>query len=436
MSKLNPQTVRGMIDILPEDQKYWSYIIDVFEKNIQSAGFLKIDTPIVEKASLFERPIGKDTDIVEKEMYVLENKKKFQDKERLVLRPECTASVARAYIEHGMKSLSQPVQLYYYGPMFRHDRPQKGRLRQFYQLGAEVLGEIDPFIDAQIISISVRFLKDLKIGDFTLEVNSIGSPKSRQKYIKKLQDYFLPFKKKLCPECQNRLKSNPLRLLDCKNQDCSKYKEAAPQLIDYLDQKDKIHFMEVLEYLEELSIPYEINTHLVRGLDYYTRTVFEIWPQVNKITDPASFTLGGGGRYDNLIETIGGFQVPGIGFSFGVERIIEILKLLEVKIHHQEMPDVFVVQLGKLAKKKSLKIIEDLRSVGFKTVSAPSKDSIKTQLKMADKLKSPIALIIGQKEVLDGTLIIRDMSGGFQETIRSEEVVSEIEKRLPRNNNY
>lgn len=432
MPKLKPQTAKGMKDILPEDQKYWEYIISTFEKILRSAGFSKIETPLVEKASLFERPIGKETDIVEKEMYFLESKGKNGQKEKLVLRPEATASVARAYIEHGMKNLTQPVNLYYYGPMFRHDKPQMGRQRQFYQLGAEVLGELDPAVDAQLISLSVRLMRDLGISDFSVQINSIGTDKSRARFVKKLKDYYKPYGKKICKECQKRLKLNPLRLLDCKEVECAKYKDGAPQIIDYLDSKDRKHFTEVLEHLDDLEIPYELNTHLVRGLDYYTRTVFEIYPEIEKIKDSSQMTLGGGGRYDSLIEQIGGKDTPGIGFSFGVERIIEVLKLNDIKIPQHDFPDVFVVQLGGLAKKKSLKIIEKLRSEGFKTVAALGKDSIKSQLKLADKLKVPFAIILGQKEVLDGTVIFRDMSGGMQEVVEWDNIVGEIRKRLPK----
>lgn len=426
------KTVKGMADIVPEDNNYWDFIEDSFKEVLISAGFQRIVTPIVEYASLFERPIGEKTDIVEKEMYYLEKKNDDDKIEKLALRPENTASVVRSYLEHGMHVKTQPVKVFYFGPMFRHDKPQKGRFRQFFHIGAEAIGDDDPMIDAELISISYRLLKKLKIDNFSIQINSIGTSKTRESFIEKLKEYYHPYLSDMCDECKGRIKTNPLRLLDCKQQSCQRYKEGTPQIIDYLDTKDKAHFMEVLEYLDELEIPYELNTHLVRGLDYYTRTVFEIWPQIDKIKDPSRFAVGGGGRYDGLAELIGGKPVPGIGFAFGVERIIEILKMTDKKIKHSKSPDIFIVQLGGLAKRKSLKAAEILRDEGLSVVFAANKDSVKSQLKLADRLKVPIALIIGQKEVLDGTLILRDMNGGMQETVSINSVVDEVRKRLPK----
>ncbi len=437
MAKNQIQTIRGMHDILPEDQKYWQFIENNFLRIAKSAGFLEIETPIVEKALLFEHSIGRETDIIEKEMFKVERGKggdEKEDKERLVLRPESTASIARSYIEHGMQSLPQPVQLYYIGPMFRYDRPQKGRYRQFHQLGFEILGEMDPILDAQLISLVSRLVRSFKIKDFSIQINSIGCSKCRGKFIKKLISYYKPVLRHLCPDCKRRYNKNPLRLLDCKEPACQEYKAGAPQIIDYLDSEDQNHFREVLEYLDELGIPYELNTYLVRGLDYYTRTVFEIWPQDEKIKDPSQVSLGGGGRYDDLISMFGGKPTPAIGFALGIERIIDLLKENEVKIPIRDIPDIFIVQLGKLAKKKSLNLTEELREEGFKVTSALGKESIKSQLKLVDKLKVPLALILGHKEVLDGTVIIRDMSGGMQEVVSVENVVDEIKKRLPREN--
>lgn len=438
MAKLKVQKVRGMHDIIPDDQKYWQFLERNFENIAKSAGFSKIETPIVEKISLFERTVGEETDIVQKEMYTLENRnyldKESKEKEKLVLRPEGTASIARSYLEYGMNNLSQPVQLYYLGPMFRYDRPQRGRYRQFHQLGFEIIGDMDPILDAQLISLAVRLVRKLKIRDFTVQINSIGCVKCRAKYIKKLKEYYKPVLKNLCSDCKKRYDKNPLKLLDCKEGACQDFKSGAPQIVDYLDQEDQNHFRQVLEYLDELDIPYELNTYLVRGLDYYTRTVFEIWPKFPEFKDPAQYSLGGGGRYDGLIEMLGGKSTPAMGFALGVERIIEIMKEKDVKIPARDVSDIFIVQLGDLAKRKSLKLIEELRDEGFKVISALGKESIKSQLKLADKLKVPLALILGHKEVLDGTAIIRDMSGGMQEVVGVENVIDEIKKRLPREN--
>lgn len=437
MAKLQINRARGMRDILPEEQRYWQFIISKFENIAKSSGFSRIDTPIIEKSSLFERSVGEETDIIEKEMFRLESRKsddKKDDKETMVLRPEGTASVVRSYIENGMHTLPQPVQLYYYGPMFRYDRPQKGRFRQFYQLGCEIMGEIDPILDAQLISLVSRFLKSLKVNDFSVQINSIGCMKCRTKFIKKLVSYYKPLLKNLCSDCRKRFNKNPLRLLDCKEQTCQDYKAGAPQIVDFLDKEDQDHFRQVLEYLDELEVPYELNTYLVRGLDYYTRTVFEIWPQDDNVKEPSQFSLGGGGRYDDLISILGGKSTPAVGFSLGLERIVELLRNKEIKIPVRDIPDVFIIQLGKMAKKKSLKLTEQLREEGFKVTTALGKESIKAQLKLADKLKAPLALILGQKEVLDNTVILRDMSGGMQEIIGVENVVDEIKKRLPREN--
>lgn len=444
MAKIQVQTVKGMHDILPEDQKYWQFLEANFERVTKSAGFSKISTPVVERASLFEHPIGEETDIVEKEMFFLENKGEEEDeKEKLVLRPEFTAPIARAYVEHGMQTLPQPVQLYCTGPLFRHDRPQKGRFRQFHHLNLEIIGELDPILDAQLISLASRLIKRLKIKDFSIQINSIGCSKCRGRFFKKLEEYYKPVLRHLCPDCKRRYKKNPLRLLDCKEPVCQEYKAGAPQIVDFLEPQDQNHFKEVLEYLDELEVPYELNTYLVRGLDYYTRTVFEIWPAPTtgqggplgpEIKDPSQFALGGGGRYDDLIQMFGGKSTPAIGFALGAERIIQLLKDREIKIPLRDIPDIFVVQLGKLAKKKSLKLIEELREEDFRVISALGKESIKSQLKLADKLKVPLALILGQKEVLDDTVIIRDMSGGMQEVVNLESVVDEIKKRLPREN--
>lgn len=437
MAKNQIQVVRGMHDVALDDQKYWQFIESTFEKQAKSQGFSKIQTPLVEKASLFERTVGEETDIIEKEMYIVsakqtEEKEDKEEKEILVLRPENTASIARSYIENGMQVLPQPVNLYYMGPMFRHDRPQKWRYRQFTQLGMETIGEIDPIVDAQLISSVSRFLKKLKIKDFSIQINSIGCIKCRAKFIKKLSDYYKPVLKNLCPDCKRRYDKNPLLLLDCKEPACQDIKAGAPQIIDFLEENDQNHFKQVLEYLDELEVPYELNTYLVRGLDYYTRTVFEVWPSDPEIENPGSFALAAGGRYDDLIQMLGGRSTPGIGFALSVERIVAYLKEKEIKVPMRSVPDVFVVQLGDLAKKKSLKIIEALQEEEFKVVSALGKESIKSQLKLADKLKAPLAIILGHKEVLDGTVIIRDMSGGMQEVASIDSVVDEVKKRLPR----
>jgi len=423
MAKLKFQTLRGMIDILPEEQKYWQFVLNIVEDFFQRAGYGKITTPLLEKADLFVKGTGLGSDIVNKEMYV------FKDKsgEKVALKPENTPNVARAYLEHGMYTWPQPVKLYYIDPIFRYDRPQAGRYRQFWQYGAEVIGDKGAFLDAEVILLSWRILESLGLSNLSLEINSIGCSKCRQKFIIQLINYYQKKKKALCALCKERLKRNPLRLLDCKELGCAPFKETAPQILDALCSECSEHFKEVLEYLDELEIPYNLNPYLVRGLDYYTKTVFEIWDEKNR----AQNALGGGGRYDRLIELLGGKPTPAVGMAFGVERVIAYLKEQGLRPKEELSALVFVAQLGEEARKKSLFLVDQLWGAGIRAQTALSKESVKAQLKMADKLGAPIALIIGQKEVTDKTVIIRDMNSGIQTTVEMKDIISELKKRLP-----
>jgi histidyl-tRNA synthetase len=427
IKKQEIQAPRGMNDILPSEQPYWQFILKKASTILTDYGFEKIDTPIVEKTALFIRSVGEETDIVEKEMYTFKTK----GGDELSLRPEGTAGIARAYIEQGMSVMPHPVQLWYFGPFFRHDNPQLGRLRQFYQIGAESLGDENPATDAQLIFIAYKLLESIGIKNPVVRINSIGDQNCRPQYIKALRDYYRPRAKKLCPICKKRLKSNILRVLDCKEQSCKEIGKDAPQIVDYLDEECKSHFKSVLEFLDEVKIPYLLDPHLVRGLDYYTRTVFEIWPEEKEGENSLQFALCSGGRYDRLINLLGGPKTPASGWAMGVERVILMLKELKVSIPEPHpQPKVFIAQLGELAKRKSLLLFEELRKHNIVARASFGRDSIKSQLRIANRLGVKFTLIMGQKEALDGTIILREMNSGIQEVIPLDKIVETIKERL------
>ena len=419
-----PQLLRGMRDILPADQNYWDFIYDTTRELARDFNYGRIETPLLEETNLFVRAVGKDTDIVQKEMYT------FQDigGETITLRPEATASIARSYVTHGMLNQPQPVKFWYWGPMFRHERPQSGRYRQFFQFGFEALGEESPVLDAQLIMIANDFFKDMNL-PITVQINSLGTPESRLAFKTELVSYYRSRRGQLCDDCKKRLNKNPLRLLDCKDEGCRGLRNEAPQIIDWLDEDSKNHFMKVLEALDEADVPYVLNPFLVRGLDYYTRTVFEIWPEGDD-DEARQNALGGGGRYDLLVEMLGGRPTPAAGFAIGVERVITYLRSAEAKVPAVEKPEIFFAQLGEQARVKALALFEDFRKARIPLAEAFSKDSLKAQLEIANKLGAKYTLILGQKEVLDGTILIRDMEAGIQEIVDQKKIVREVEKKI------
>lgn len=420
------ETLRGFRDILPDEQAAWEKIEDVARNLTHSYGFGRIRLPALEATSVFERGVGKDTDIVEKEMFTFVD----QGGVKMTLRPEGTAQVARAYIEHGMLNQQQPVKLWYMEQFFRHERPQAGRYRQFWQLGLEAVGSDDPVLDAQVILMTYSFCKDLGV-DTIVNINSLGTPAIRKAYISELTKYFKSHAKKLGETDLKRLQRNPLRLLDSKEEGMEELKAGAPQLIEYLDDENKQHFMKVLEYLDEAEVPYTLNPFLVRGLDYYTKTVFEL-VSTNPIGENGSqLALGGGGRYDGLIPLLGGREATGaIGAALGLERIMLAMKAAGSMPDNKRTVDVFFCQLGEAARRKGLKIFEKFRQAGVDVGEAFAKGNLKAQLEIADKMKASVAIILGQKEVLDGTIIIRDMEAGAQEIVDVEKVVSIVAKRI------
>ena len=418
------QTPSGMHDILPEDERYFKRIYEVVEEIVDFYRFEKIDTPIVEDTRLFLRGIGISTDIVKKQMYSFRTK----GGDYLTMRPEGTASVVRAYIENGMQNLSQPVKLWYFGPFFRYEHPQSGRYRQFWQFGVEALGDKNPVIDAQIIQIFYNILKNLKFKNLVLEINSIGDYQCRPYYKKLLFNYLRSRESSLCVDCRKRLRENPLRILDCKDEKCQTIRAQAPQIIDHLCEECHLHFKEVLEFLDELELPYQLNPYLVRGLDYYTKTVFEI--SEGSEEGKSQGALVGGGRYDTLVKILGGRETPSCGGAAGVERIVNLMKIKKISLPLPLQPKVFLSQIGQLARRKSLKLFEELRKANINVTESLGKDSLKSQLGKADKIGVEYTLILGQKEALDGTIIMRDMKTGRQETVKIDRVVDEIKKRL------
>ena len=419
----NFQAPKGTRDILPEEQLYWDRFYKVAEELAKDYGFQKIETPMFEDVELFSRGTGATTDIVTKQMYLL----RTPGGARLALRPEGTPGVVRAYMENGLASQPQPIKLYYLGPMFRYEQPQAGRYRQLYQLGLENIGEPEAVLDAQIIRFCFSLFKDLGLKKANVQINSLGCPQCRSAYRRSLMDYYRYRKNRVCPDCRRRMKENPLRLLDCKEEKCQPIKSQAPATVDYLCEECNKHFKEVLEFLDELEIPYFLNNNLARGLDYYTKTVFEIfWDEEGE----KSSALGGGGRYDGLVKDLGGKPTPAVGVGLGIDRIIALMKKEQVRLEPVRNPKIFLVQLGMMGKKKSLKLFEALREAGISTAESLSRDSIKAQLKIADRLKVKFALILGQQEALDGTVIIRDMETGVQEIVPLEKVIDEVKKRF------
>jgi len=415
----------GMHDLLPEDQVFFQKVYTIASNIAHFYGFQRIDTPMVEEAELFSKGIGLATDIVEKQMYVFRSK----GGDYLALRPEFTAGIVRAYNEHGMFNLPQPLKFYSSGPLFRLERPQAGRFRQFHQVNFEVFGEQSPVIDAQIIQIFYNILRELKFKNLIVEINSIGDSQCRPYYKKLLVNYFRSRESSLCSDCRRRLRYNPLRILDCKEEKCQPIKAQAPQLVDHLCEGCKSHFKQVLEFLDEVELPYRLNPYLVRGLDYYTKTVFEIFEDSEE--NQGQDVLVGGGRYDALVKLLGGKDTPACGGAAGVERIVSTMKERTKKEIVQTLPTkIFLAQLGELAKRRSLKLFEEFRKAKIPVAESFSKDSLKTQLRTADKLGAIYALILGQREALEGTIIIRDMKTGKQETVKLERITKEIERRL------
>ncbi len=438
--------LKGMKDILFSESNYWDIVVRKARDLAAIYGFQSITTPLLEYSDLYNRSSGKDTNLVSKEMY------SFIDKsgDKISLRPEATPGMVRAYIEHGMINLPQPVKMFSLGPLFRYEKPQAGRLRQHTQFDLEVLGDESPVVDTQLILIAYNFFSELQI-KVQIQINSIGCPDCRKGYIEKLIAFYKERGKrsKMCPDCRKRLSKNPLLLLDCKEESCQTLREDAPQIVDFLCDGCRDHFIKVLEHLDELDVPYNLNPFLVRGLDYYVRTVFEITPlddeieertEENKLDDEEKqqepsvakrqICLGGGGRYDGLVEKMGGTETAGCGFGIGLERVILKIKEKNIPLKKSSEKIIFLAQLGIQAKSKMMVLFEEMRKSGYCVRQSFSKNSLKAQLEEASKLNVKLCLILGQKELLDGTIMVKDMELGTQEVIDFKKLYPELTKRL------
>ena len=413
-----------MNDTLPGVQKYWEKFFKVGKELALFYGFETIETPILEHAELFRKGIGLNTDVVEHEMYTLKTK----GGDFLALRPELTASVVRAYIENGFANQPQPIKFFHFGPVFRHESSQAGRYRQFHQADFDIIGEVDPVVDAQVIQSVYAVLSELGLKGLSVHINSIGDRSCWNKYRDELKSYYRNKLNRLCKNCKNRYKENPLRMLDCKDEGCAVLKASAPNSVDFLDKACHDHFKLVLEFLDELNIPYVLDPYLVRGLDYYTRTVFEIIPED---ASGSQITLASGGRYDYLVAQLGGKPAPAVGGSIGIERAVNEMRRQDVKVSAvKPRTRIFLAQIGDLAKKKSLKLFEEFRKNNIGASESFGRDSIKAQLRVADRLGAELAMIIGQKEALDGTVILREMQSGTQEIIPIAKIIEAVKKRL------
>ena len=413
------QAIKGVKDILPDEIPKWDYVDRHLRNLFKNFNYKEIKIPIFEETTLFARSIGTGTDIVEKEMYTFEDR----DGKKITLRPEGTASVVRAYIEHNLQASSPLNKLFYIGPMFRHERPQKGRFRQFYQAGAEAIGPSGPFQDAEMILFLSRFFAQMKISNVNLEMNSVGCPQCRPHYKVLLQNYLKEKMSGLCENCQRRALTNPMRVLDCKNEACRKTLSDAPEMLNFLCEECFNHFEAVKKGLGILKVTFILNPRLVRGLDYYTKTAFE-WKS-NYAS--AQNTVAAGGRYDGLVEDLGGPQMPGIGFAMGIERVVA---LIDPSLIPVEEIDLFIAALGQQAQEVSLPILSALRENGISAEMDFHGASLKSQMKKADKANARHVLILGEDELKKGITLLRNMKTRAQEELNMENLSDSLLKIL------
>ena len=418
-------SAEGMVDILPDDQKYWDFVLEKFTKIVEPFSFRKIDTPLLERAELFSKRIGFSESFVSKNMFVFKDKKN----ENLVLRYDLMMGIGRAYVENNMSSLSKPVKLYSYGPVFRNENKKLDILRQFYQFNMSMIGKDDPVIDAQVIFLVKKMLDSIGLKDLEIQINSVGCGFCADEYKNILSDFIKSKKNRLCNNCKKNIKEDIFSIFGCQNENCQSIFEDAPEVIDSLCEDCNNHFKAILEYLEDLGIPYNLNSRIFKKLNYYTRTSFKILSP--KDEDNNSCLLAEGGRHGDLIGALGGNETSAIGSSIYCDRIIDLMKKKEIKIFEKKIKaDVLLIQLGRLAKRKALEIFDDMVNKGINVKESLHKDSIKSQLRLAENLGVKFAIIIGQKEVLDKTVLIRDMQSGIQEIINLDKLVDELKKRL------
>lgn len=410
------KAIKGTKDVLPKDVHKNQYIEATVLDIASKYGYKEIRTPVFEHTELFQRGVGDTTDVVQKEMYT------FDDKggRSITLRPEGTAGAVRSYLENGLCNEALPQKVCYLTSCYRYEKPQAGRLREFHQFGVECFGSSSPLADAEIIALAKSIFDTLGVKDLSLEINSIGCPKCRAEYHKALKDYFSSRKDELCDTCKGRLDRNPMRILDCKSPVCSEIAEGAPVVIDYLCDECKEHFEMVQKYLDAQNIEYKINPQIVRGLDYYTKTVFEFVS--NSIG--AQGTVCGGGRYDGLVEELGGQHTPSLGFGMGLERLMLLMEAQGCEFPEAEKPDLFIVALGEKATLKAVEIAKDMREEGFSALLDLNQRSVRAQMKYADKLGAKFNVVIGDNEVETKTAKLKNMQTGEETEIALDTFVS------------
>ncbi len=409
---------RGTYDLLPEEWPYWKFVRDTAERVCDLFGYRRIDTPIFEHAGVYLRTSGEGTDIVDKEVYLFEDR----GEDTLALRPEGTAGVARAYLEHGMGSLPQPVRLYYIAPNFRYDRPQAGRYRQHVQFGAEAIGDAGPLIDAEVIDLMATFYRELGLREFTLKLNSIGDAACRPGYISALRTYYEPLLEMVCADDRGRFAKNPMRLLDCKIERCQPVIANAPRLRDYLCDACQGHFASLQGYLLALGVAFTIDDRLVRGLDYYTRTAFEMQP----VVEGGQSSLGGGGRYDGLIELLGGPPTPGVGFGTGIERLIINLKRDGAEAPDVSPPALFIAHLTPEAAEAALRLATAVRASGAQVLVGSAGRSLKAQMRHADAKGARNVAIIGADELVAGEVTLRNLADHSERRVKLGDVAGSL----------
>lgn len=409
--------IKGTEDVLPKDSYRWQFVEDVMRKESAAYGFKEIRTPVFEHTELFARGVGQTTDVVQKEMYTFDTK----GGESVTLRPEGTAGAARAMLEHGLVNDSLPIKASYFVSCYRYEKPQAGRLREFHQFGLECYGTQSPVADAELICAAQSIFDRLGIKQLRLEINSIGCPTCRAEYHKALKEYFYGYKDELCETCNSRLEKNPMRILDCKSPVCSKIAGGAPKITDYLCDECKEHFASVQKYLDAAGVEYTVNPTIVRGLDYYTKTVFEF------VTDfiGAQGTVCGGGRYDGLIEELGGKHLPSLGFAMGIERLLMLMDKQGIEIPKPSTCDLYVAVMGESASLKSFEIIKAVRSCGLIAETDIVGRGLRAQMKYADKIGAKFSMVLGDNEIEQGKAVIKNMSSGEQTEIVLDDTFAE-----------
>jgi histidyl-tRNA synthetase len=416
-----PSLVEGTKDVLPADQKYWSFVEKELFSIINDYSFTRLDTPILEKYELFNHTLFKQSGLLEKESF------NFVDRgQKLIMRPEIATAVARAFASHNMVNQTMPIKAYTWGPVFRQGKIESQKLRQFMQVSFEILGDSSPAIDAELIIVANAMIKNLGI-ESEVKLNSVGCATCRPEYKKALTGYLKSKRSGVCADCRKYVTRDPLKFLNCASNKCGQLYEDAPQMVDWLCDDCRNHLFKVLEYLDELKVSYHLDATLTRTFDYHTQTVFEIFPAGD---EEDKVSLVGGGRYNYLVQMVGGPETPAVGFSLGIDRLVNQVKRAKVELPKPKGPDVFLAQISDQARQNAFAVFESLRKENFTVKANLSKASLKAQLDIANKLGAKLVLILGQKEVVEGTIILRDVESGIQEVINRDKAIKEIKKRL------